>query len=88
MMGENQTLVESSARAHKIEDLFCEDCLKDPEIQCKRDRDVMCLQCGRELCGFHIKRHLEEEHQISTTWRGRGASEQPTRRIRTARLSP
>jgi len=51
-------------------DLFCEACLKDPEIKCKRDKDVKCLHCGAELCGYHMAKHLTEKHNVSLTWRG------------------
>lgn len=55
-------------------DLFCAECLKDPEIKCKRDKDVKCLHCGTELCGYHMAIHLERDHQVSTTWKGIGAT--------------
>ena len=51
-------------------ELFCEDCLTDPEIKCKRDKDVKCLHCGAELCGYHMSKHLEEKHFVSLTWKG------------------
>lgn len=50
--------------------LFCEDCLKDSEIKCKRDKDVKCLHCGAELCGYHMGKHLTEKHLVSLTWQG------------------
>lgn len=51
-------------------ELICEDCMTDDSIKCKRNRDAKCLECGKELCGFHISKHLEKEHYISTTWEG------------------
>jgi len=58
---------------HKEEmfpELFCEECLKDNEIKCKRDKDVKCLICGAELCGYHMAKHLKEKHEVSITWKG------------------
>lgn len=53
-------------------ELFCEECLNDPEIKCKRDKDVKCLHCGAELCGYHMSKHLEDKHMVSLTWMGVG----------------
>jgi len=53
-------------------ELFCEECLTDKEIKCKRDKDVKCLHCGAELCAYHMAKHLEKEHCVSTTWKGVG----------------
>jgi len=47
----------------------CPMCLKDPNV-CPRGVDAMCLICGVMLCGYHIGKHLEEEHLVSLTWRG------------------
>lgn len=41
------------------ENLYCEDCLKDDKVICKRDPDVKCLICGANLCGGHIAEHLK-----------------------------
>jgi len=57
-------------KAKMFPELFCEDCLKDEAIECKRDKDVKCLLCGAELCGYHMLSHLEKKHLISTTWTG------------------
>jgi len=51
-------------------ELFCEDCLKDPEVECKRDLDVQCIHCGKKLCGYHMARHLEKEHLVDLNWKG------------------
>ena len=53
-----------------LKELFCEDCIKDDSINCKRDKDVKCLMCGAELCGHHILPHLKKEHLVSIEWRG------------------
>lgn len=55
---------------------YCEDCLKDKTILCKRNPDAKCLICGAELCGLHIGKHLEKKHFVSLTWRGLGAKEE------------
>lgn len=54
-------------------ELFCEECLKDDTIKCKRNKDVKCLMCGAELCGFHMVKHLKKKHFVSLLWRGIGA---------------
>ena len=51
-------------------EIFCEECLTDTEIDCKRDKDVKCLHCGMELCGYHMGKHLEEKHFVSLEWMG------------------
>jgi len=51
-------------------DIFCEDCRTDKEITCPRDKDVRCFKCGKELCGYHMAKHLQESHNISITWKG------------------
>lgn len=53
--------------------VICEDCKKDKKIKCPRNADAKCLECGAELCGYHIGKHLHEQHCISLTWRGIGA---------------
>ncbi len=50
--------------------LFCEECLTDDEVSCKRDKDVKCLHCGVELCGYHMGKHLKEKHFVSLEWTG------------------
>jgi len=50
--------------------VFCEMCLTDNEVTCKRDKDVRCLECGMELCGYHMAIHLKKAHFISLTWTG------------------
>ena len=49
--------------------VLCEDCETDNEIQCPRDRDLKCLKCGKELCAYHMGKHLKE-HSISVDWKG------------------
>lgn len=53
-------------------EMFCVECIDDPEIKCKRDKDVRCLHCGAELCGLHMASHLKEKHFVSLTWKGFG----------------
>lgn len=43
----------------------CPDCLNDKTILCPRDVDVVCLICGRKLCGGHISKHLKKVHCVS-----------------------
>jgi hypothetical protein len=46
---------------------FCEDCVKDDKVFCKRDPDVKCLICGAMVCGGHIIAHLSQPtHCVST----------------------
>lgn len=51
-------------------ELFCEECLTDDDISCKRDKDVKCLHCGMELCGYHMGKHLKEKHFVDLEWMG------------------
>ena len=53
-----------------IGDILCEECRTDPGIKCPRDRDVKCLKCGKELCAYHMTKHLKDEHSISIDWKG------------------
>jgi hypothetical protein len=46
-------------------EIFCEECLVDPQIVCKRDPDVRCLHCGHEYCGGHILSHLKTFHCVA-----------------------
>lgn len=61
---------EELSRQEQMPELYCVDCLADSSIKCKRDKNVKCLECGKEFCGYHIINHLEKEHLISTTWEG------------------
>lgn len=60
-------------KEERFPELICEECLNDPEIKCKRDKDVKCLHCDMELCGYHMSKHLKEKHFVSLTWKGFGA---------------
>lgn len=44
---------------------YCEDCLKDDTVFCKRNPDAQCLECGARLCAGHIAGHLQKEHCMS-----------------------
>lgn len=63
-------VMEKLEKARRFPELFCEDCLTDPDVKCPRNKDVRCIHCGKELCGYHIVKHLEEEHVVSITWQG------------------
>ena len=62
--------MDKEAKYKLLRNILCEDCKKDAEIKCPRDRDVKCLKCGKELCGYHMAKHLKREHQISIDWKG------------------
>ncbi len=51
-------------------EIFCVECITDDSISCKRDKDVKCLHCGMELCGYHIGPHLERVHFVDLEWKG------------------
>jgi len=51
-------------------EMFCEMCLTDDTVGCKRDKDVKCMHCGMELCGYHMAIHLREEHFVDLQWKG------------------
>jgi len=50
--------------------ILCEACKDDDEVNCPRDKDAKCLKCGKELCAYHLFKHLQDEHQISIDWKG------------------
>ncbi len=60
-----------SMKKHEMfPNLFCEMCLTDDEVVCKRDKDVKCIHCGMELCGYHMGKHLKECHFVDLEWMG------------------
>jgi hypothetical protein len=59
-----------SAKVKAFPELFCEECITDPDIECERDVDVICAHCGAKLCGYHMKKHLEEKELVSCEWTG------------------
>lgn len=71
-MTEKEFSKEHSVRKPSLPNI-CPDCLKDEKIKCPRNTDAKCLECGVELCGYHIGKHLYGKHLISLEWRGIGA---------------
>lgn len=47
-------------RAHCKTNISRKRCMHDNKIKCERDKDVKCLHCGAELCGYHMSRHLQK----------------------------
>jgi len=61
---------EEKAKKAKLSSNLCPDCIADPEIKCPRNKDGKCLECGAELCAYHLMKHFRKDHCISIEWRG------------------
>ena len=45
----------------------CSMCIADPKVFCNRDVDTICIQCDGQFCAGHIQKHMEDEHQITSS---------------------